>query len=1058
MKSRLTNYVALLLLLFAQMAIAQQRTVTGTVTDGSGLPMPGVSVLIKGTQTGTQTDLDGKFSVSAAPTDVLVFSFIGMTTQEVTASSTTLNVKMVDGAVELEGVVVTALGIKREKKALGYATTTINNAQLTQVVNSSPLESLSGKVAGVDIGAPATPGSTSKVIVRGISSITQSNQPLIVVDGTPLNNTATINGTVNRSYDAGSGLNDIDPNNVETVTFLKGAAASALYGARASNGVIIITTKKGKNSSKISVDFTSSAEMSEVARVAHTQNSFGQGWNGQGYSALSDGAGPSNENGSWGPAFNGEVRPWGTVYNNSQQIKPYVALEDNVRDFYDTGVIFTNSLSISGGNDLSDFNLTFTDFNSDGIVPTTVDQYLKRTLSFNGGIKSGKFSVRTSLNYNQKEQSVVNTGQGDDAGEGSTLQQDLMQIPRDISIVDLQDYKNNPFNSPSYYFTPYATNPWFSVNENSTKLTGSNIYGNVNMNYRINDALSASWQIGGNYRNEGLKSYGAIVNYLDGSPQDLASANQVVGGVTEYRVERSEFDTFFNLNYLTNLTDDFKLDALAGITFNRRESNSLTTSVTGLDVPYFYEITNSPNRPTVAQNNSLRKTAGAYVQAELSFRSKYFLTLSARRDVTSTLPIDNNAYIYPSASFSAILAEKGGDFIKARAGIAQVAADTDPYFTSTTLSTGSAAAYFGTILAPIGGVNYYELDNTLGNANLKPEKTTESEFGLEGSWFNSRITWDASLYYSKTKDLLVLQSIDPSTGFTAQMGNVADLENKGFELALGITPVKTEDFSWTLNYTFTKNLNEVTSVQGGGKTLLNSAYGVNFYAEEGQPVGTFYARVPLKNDAGEYIVNPDTGYYVVSDEEQRIGDSQRDFVMGLQNTIKYKNLSLSFAFDWKQGGEMYSYTKRLNNFTGNGIETAYNNREPFIIPNSVIDNGDGTYSENTTPISRENVTNYWGNTTNNPGIEQGHVIDKTFIRMRDLSLYYSFPAKITDKLGLTKLQFGVYGKNLLLWTPKENPYVDPEVSTFGNDVASEFGEFGSNPSQRAYGATLKLSF
>ncbi|MDI1257307.1 MAG: SusC/RagA family TonB-linked outer membrane protein [Flavobacterium sp.] len=1055
---KLTNYLALLFVLFVQLSFAQGRTVTGTVSDNSGLPLPGVTVSIKGTQNGTATDFDGKFSITATPTETLVFSFVGMKTQEVKATTATLTVKMLDDALELEGVVVTALGIKREKKALGYATTTVSNAQLTQVVNTNPLESLSGKIAGVDISAPASPGASSKVIVRGISSITGSNQPLVVVDGTPINNSFSGSSGATRSFDAGNGINDLDPNNIESLTFLKGAAASALYGSRASNGVIIITTKKGKKESRIKVDFSTSVETSEVARVGHMQNQFGQGWNGQGYSALSSGPGPSNENGSWGPAFNGEVRPWGTVYNNSQQIKPYVALEDNVRDFYDNGLARTNSITISGGNEFSDFSLSFSDLNSDGIIPTNADLLQKRTLSFNGGLNGKKFGVRASINYNQKNQSVVNTGQGDDAGEGSTLQQDLIQIPRDISLVDLQDYKNNPFNSPSYYFTPYATNPWFSINENSTQLTGNNIYGNLNFNYKITSELTATWQIGGNYRTEKLKSYGAIVDYLEGSPQDLASANKVVGGVTEQRIDRSEFDTFLNLNYLKNLSDKFKLDATLGVTMNRRETNSLTASVTGLDVPNYYEIGNSPNRPTILQGDVLRKTSAAYAQAELSYDSKYFLTLSGRVDKTSTLPVANNTYFYPAASFSAIVFEKGADYAKLRVAISQVANDTEAYQTENSLASGTSSAYFGNLVAPFAGINYFELGDRLGNANLKPEKTTETEFGVEANLFQNRISIDASIYYSKTKDLLVDQTLDPSTGFRVQTGNICDLENKGIEIALGLTPIKTKDFSWTLNYTFSKNINEVQNVIGGGKVLLNNAYNVNFYAEEGQPVGTFYAKVPLKNDAGEYVVNPDTGYYVVTDDEQRIGDSQRDFVMGLQNTLKFKNVSLSFAFDWKQGGEMYSYTRRLNDFVGNGIMTTYNDRNTFIIPNSVVDNGDGTYSENTTPISMENIVNYWGNTTNNPGIEQGHVIDKTFVRLRDISLYYTFPSKITEKLGLSNLALGIYGKNLFLWTPDENPYVDPEISTYGNDVASEFGEFGANPSQRAYGAILKLSF
>lgn len=1045
--------------LIVQITFAQQRTVSGTVTDANGLPLPGVSVLKKGTTEGAQTDLDGKFQLQAAPSDVLTFTFIGMKTKELPATSASFTVKLEDDAQELETVVVTALGIKREKKALGYSTTTINKDQLTNVVNSNPFESLSGKIAGVDISAPGQPGASSKIIIRGFGSITGNNDPLYVVDGTPINNSSTGNTTGTRSYDGGNGVNDLDPNNIETLTVLKGAAATALYGSRAGNGVIIITTKRGKNQSKINVDFLSSIEMNEVARVPHLQNEFGQGWNGEGFSALSNGLGPSNENGSWGPKFNGEVRPWGTVYNNTQQIKPYSALKDNVKDFYDIGTLQTNSVSISGGSDFSDFALTFSNLSSDGVIPTDADRYVKRNLSFNGGLKNEKVSVRASINYANKEQSVVNTGQGDDAGEGSTLQQDLLQIPRDVSILDMANYQGNPFNSPSYYFTPYSANPFFGLNENSTKISGHNLFGNVNFNYQITPELSAAWQVGGNYRIENLKSYGAIVNYLTGSPQDLASTNPVVGGVTERRIERSEFDTYFNLNYNKKLSEKFNLNALVGFNYNQQEANSLFASITGLDVPNFYEITNSANRPTVAQANQIKKTFGFYAQAELAFDSKYFLTLTARNDKNSTLPVDNNSYFYPGASVSALLIDNSNTFLKLRAGMAQVGRGTEPYLTESSLIVGSAAAYNGTILAPLGGVNYYELGGILGNLELKPEMTTESEVGLEGNLFGNRVSFDVSLYHRKTTDLIVLVPLDPSTGYGSQSQNIGDIVNKGIELTLGFTPIKTQDFSWNLNYTFTKNDNEVTKVEGNTRIpIVSSGYGITMQAEQGRPVSSFYGRVPLTNDAGQYIVNPDTGYYVVSDEDRYLGNGQRDFVMGLQNTFKYKNISLNFAFDWKQGGEMYSYTKRLSHFVGNGIETTFNDRNTFIIPNSVIANGDGTFSENTTPITTANITNYWGNTSNNPGIERGHLIDKTFVRLRDLNLTYSFSPKIVEQLGLTKLSIGLYGKNLFMWTPDDNPYVDPETTTYGNGIASELGEFGTNPSQRAYGATVKLSF
>ena len=374
MKTKINWYLTLLMALIVQITFAQQRTVSGTVTDANGLPLPGVSVLKKGTTEGSQTDLDGKFQLQAAPSDVLTFTFIGMKTKELPATSASFTVKLEDDAQELETVVVTALGIKREKKALGYSTTTLNKDQLTNVVNSNPFESLSGKIAGVDISAPGQPGSSSKIIIRGFGSITGSNDPLYVVDGTPINNSTSGSTSGTRSYDAGNGVSDLDPNNIETLTVLKGAAATALYGSRAGNGVIIITTKKGKNQSKINVDFLSSIEMNEVARVPHLQNDFGQGWNGEGFSALSNGLGPSNENGSWGPKFNGETRPWGTVYENTQQIKPYVGLKNNVKDFYDIGTLQTNSVSISGGSDFSDFALTFSNLSSDGVIPTDADR------------------------------------------------------------------------------------------------------------------------------------------------------------------------------------------------------------------------------------------------------------------------------------------------------------------------------------------------------------------------------------------------------------------------------------------------------------------------------------------------------------------------------------------------------------------------------------------------------------------------------------------------------------------------------------------------------------
>ena len=1055
MKSKINGFITLIVVLFGHFAFAQVKTVSGTVTDNSGLPLPGVSVLEKGTSNGTQTDFDGNYQLQTKQGSTLVFSYVSMLTQEIIVNSNSINVTLKEDVQELEGVVVTALGIKREKKALGYATTTINNEQITNVVNDNPLASLSGKVAGVDIVAPVQPGATTRVVMRGISSITGSNDPLYIVDGTPLLNSSSSNSSINRSYDAGSGINALDPNNIESITVLRGAAASALYGSRAANGVFIITTKKGKDASKINVDIISTTDFNEVSRVPHLQTEFGQGWNGEGYTQ----GGASNENGSWGPKFNGELRPWGTVYNNSQQVKPYVALEDNVRDFFSRGQTSTNSIRLSKGGENSDFALTFTNMNSDGIVPTKADQLLKRTLGFNGGIKNDKFNIRTAINYTNIEQSAVAAGQGDQAGEGTTLMEELLQIPTDISIVDLADYTNNPFNSPSYYFTPYAGNPYWAVNENGVDIKSNTIYGNINLTYNITPKLFASWQVGGNVQNERTKSWGAIVKFLENTPN--FGNTETVGGVTESQIQRTQFDTYFNLNYNTDISEKFNFGILGGVNYNQRESDFLGATVTALDIPNYYELANSASTPTLTQSNSLRRTLGFYSQAELSYASRIFLTLSSRYDISSTLPIGNNKYFYPAVSLSGVLLQNNSNFLKLRAAYSEVANDAPPYLTNATLGQASAGAYFGNINAPFGGVNYFELGSRIPNAELAPERTNEIEVGLEGEFFNKRITFDLSVYRRFTDGLILSQPVDPSTGYSSITGNFADVENKGIELALSLVPVKNDNFSWTLNYTFTKNLNEVTdTAEGLDEVLLSNPYGINIVAKKGKPIGAFYGAAPEINSDGQYVVDADGRYKTV--ENQYLGDGQRDFAMGLQNVLNYKNFTLNFAFDWKQGGLMYSNTKRLSHFVGNGIETTYNDRNPFIIPNSVQEvtdtNGNVTgYTENTTPITYAGITDFY-NTQRNPGIEPTHLVDKTFVRLRDVNLTYRLPSKLTNRLGLTNIALGLYGKNLFLWTPGDNPYIDPEVSTYGQGIVSDFAEFRANPAQRAFGGFVKLSF
>jgi len=674
--------------------------------------------------------------------------------------------------------------------------------------------------------------------------------------------------------------------------------------------------------------------------------------------------------------------------------------------------------------------------------------------------------VKVNLNYVKKDQRAVNTGSGDDAGEGATLVQEMIQIPSDISIVDLKDY-HSTFNNPSNYFTPYASNPYFLLNENSTKIDGNRFYGNTNFTYKFNSKFSAVYQIGGDYRMEKIKSYGALVEYTEGSSQDANGTIPTVGGVTELRTERTELDSYLNFNYNTNISEDFTFNALLGFAANERKLDQLQGRITELDLPNYYELSNSASKPTVAQNNAVQRVFGVYGSLEGSFKNRIFLTLTGRNDWSSTLPQDNNSYFYPSAALSGVILDTDKTFVKLRGGWSKVAKDANPYFTSTSYLQAVAGANFGTITFPIGGINAYEYSNVLGNSALKPETTTETEFGLEGNFFSRRVNLDASVYNKKTADVIYNKAVAASTGFTQQTGNIMDVTNKGIEISLGLVPIQTENFTWNFNTTFTKNESNVDRIfDGSDKIELINGRDVTFNAQVGHPLGVYMSKVPKTNAAGQFIVD-DKGYYVPTTEQQEIGNSERDFAMGFVNKFTYKNVVLSFGVDWKQGGEMFAETKYLEYFVGNGIETTYNGRNNFVIPNSVhevVNGGVTTYVENSTPISSfvtagtGNITNFY-DTQYNPSTAREFIVDKTYVRLRDISLTYNVSSEIAKRIGFVNASVSIYGKNLFLWTPNGNAYVDPEVSTFqGSAVSSEFGESYGTPSQRSYGTTLKLTF
>ena len=1045
------------LMLFGSIAIhAQDIQIKGTVTSAEdGSPVPGVSVVIKGTKTGMATDVNGTYSLTAPSDATLVFSAVGMKQQEVpVAGQTTINVTMETEVVGLEEVVVTALGIKRSEKALGYAATQVTSEEITKSRTNSALNSLQGKIAGVNVStASGAPGASTKVILRGYSSLTGSNEPLFVLDGVPINNSASNfmdpNNSVNRTQDFGNRINDINPDDIESMTVLKGAAATAQYGSRAANGVIVITTKSGSLNQKLSVDFTSSYMASTPLRLPQLQNSFGQGWNG--HFAF-------EENGSWGPPLDGKERLWGNVVDNSQQLKPFSAQKNNLKDFYEVGSTFMNSLSVSGGTDIATYYLSYNNTTENGVVPGDHDSYKRNTITLKGDIKGKKLTSSANISYINKKSSYVTTGQG---GDGTTVFQEIIQIPRDMSIVDFSDY-NYKFNNLDNYFTVYAQNPYFALNENGDAFNEDRVYGNLDFDYELTKWLKARYRIGTDVSNDQLSDWVAIAKTDPESPN--ASQTQIPGAVTERARLARETNSDLYLISTNKVSSGLTINGLLGYNVNERYFKNSYAYGSSLNVPGFYKLENAtefPIPPSVTE--SKRRLYGVLAQVDFDYKGYLYLSLGARNDWSSTLPENNNSFFYPTANASFVFTDviEGLkpllSFGKLRASWGKTGNDAPPYSVKSVFTPGNIYLPFGQIAFPFAGVNAFEVSNQIGNPELSPELTQEYEFGGDLRFFNSRVNFDIAYYNRITTKQILAVPIATTSGYTTQVKNFGKVRNRGIELMVNLIPVRTSNLNWNITLTYSNNQNEVIELTKGlEKVVLTSVYGIDFVAIPGKPLGTFLGHAPDMDDQGRIIVNA-SGIPTTAADKVEYGNIQPKYLAGITTGLGYKNLSFTCSFDIREGGLMYSYTKRLNFFVGNATNTLYNDRQPWLVPNSVMDDGTGNYVENTVPIDVATVADYWNQTQNNM-ISRDHIIDRSYVKLREVVLSYNLPKKAVTKIKLSDIQISLIGRNLLLWTPKENNIIDPEITTFGNDLLGDFGEFAAGPTIRSFGGSIKLSF
>ena len=1065
MKKRLTVFLACLFLSLGTM-LAQTKVTGIVVSQDDNQPVVGVSVLVVGTSTGTVTGTDGRFSLTVPDgKSQLRFTYVGMEPLVVSARPN-MRIVLRSDNTNLDEIVVTAMGLKRSAKAIGYSAASLGGEEIAEVRTNDVMSGLAGKVAGVQISSTSSdPGASNSVIIRGISSLNGNNQPLYVIDGIPMTNTsisANSLGTnaLNSSFDFGNGANAINPDDVENMTILKGAAATALYGSRAANGVILITTKSGKKQPGIGVEYNGGLQWESVLRLPQSQNDFGQGWYGDK---------TYDENGSWGPKFDGSTLRYGSVYNNSQKMKSYVPIKNNVKDFFDTGFRYSNGVSISNATDLTTFYLSLSQIHDDGIIPTEADSYTKYTFAANASQKIKAFTVSANMNYAFQKNSFVTTGQG-----GGSMYNAIMQTPRDISIAELKDL-DDPFNTPGYYYTPYGiTNPYYILKNYENKYESERFYGKLQLDYDFLKYFKATYRFGldtqTSQRNVGIPNLEKL--FADTYNADASTIAGATGSVVQQTFRQREInqDLFVTFDMPIN---DFNVNAVAGFNGQERRYSYLYGTVENLTIPTFFDLSNSSEIPTVSQYQWKRRLYGFYGQAELAWKNMAYLTLTARNDWSSTLPEDNRSYFYPGITASWIFSEMFNDnlkkiinFGKVRAAWGKTGNDADVYMTrsvyaqATVNSSGWASSAFPFTKT---GTNAYTAGNTLGSNNLSPEMTTEFEVGLNMAFLQNRISFDVSYYDRKSDKQIFSLNMDPASGYSYMNTNLGKVGNKGIEALVTVVPVRTKDFEWSLTWNFTKNKNKVISLPeelGGSVNISQFSGDVGFFLIEGEEVGVFKAYKSKTDAEGHTVVGP-TGIPLQTDDLETVGTMNHDYQMGLGTTLKYKGVSLGIDFDIRQGGLMYSRTADISYFTGNAMQTTYNDRNPFVVPNSVIQsgtdaNGDPIYVENTIALTPTQIYNYWNN--GGPNSSEAFLVDKSYVKLRSVVLSWELPSKWFAKTPLQGAKISLFGNNLLLWTPSSNTFIDPELTSFGNDLDGNFGEYSANPSSRKIGFNVNVKF
>tara|TARA_R110002051_G_scaffold69304_1_gene124601 strand:+ start:21512 stop:24622 length:3111 start_codon:yes stop_codon:yes gene_type:complete len=1035
--------------------IQAQTTITGTVTDSNdGSPLPGANVIVKGTTNGVSTDFDGNYSINVSSgSAILVFSFVGYTAKEVTLTgSTTVNVSLSEDAEQLGEVVVTALGIKRESKALGYSLTEVNGEELANVKQVNAINSLQGKVAGVNITGSATGASgTSKVVIRGASSVSGTNQPLYVVDGIPINNQNLGSASRWGGSDFGDGISSINPDDIASISVLKGGAAAALYGSAASDGVILITTKTGKNQNGLGIEYSSSFLMESVNTGLYDfQNEYGQGNNGIApttqLEALDAGiyAWGSKLDGSSVPQFDGVSRPYSDTGNN-------------VKNFFNTGTTFTNTVAISKGGEDYNFRFSATDLTNEDITPNS--GLNRKSFSLNGGVKMAeKLTLDISGKYVLED--VTNRPRLSDSPGNSNFTVALS--PANINVLDYKPgvYEegttvNGLESRPGYNevgsellistASNYHQNPYFATYRFSNESKKNRFIGSSTLRYNVTDWLYVLGRAG-------IDQYTARITNIE--PYGTAYKN--LGGMTEtaYNVKTVDADVMLGID--KDFGEKFSTKTILGANSNsftneRTELNGQNFVITSLE-----DISNVDTKNYTYKLNKTKK-GSLYFSTELSYDSYLFLTVTGRNDWFSTLSLAGksapNSYFYPSASASFLFSDafempEWLTYGKLRAGYSEIGGGAkDPYalslvygITDTYTATGPS-----TSLGSIGGVN----PDQLPNIALKPFLKSEYEIGFNFKFFDNRLGLDFAYYNNKTTDDIVPITISRTTGYTSAVVNIGEVTNKGLEILLTGTPIETDNFSWNATYNFGYNENNVVKTDDDGNPFFagDQAYGVNSQsgAIVGKAIGAIYGSTFVRNEEG--LIQYDSDGTPTQGPNAFLGNGVAPYTMGLTNNFRYKNFNINFLIDAKFGADIFSGTSAFANYYGASKNTL-EGRESGLTFTGV----DVTGAAFTSTIAPENVNIYYQKLYS---IAEANMQNADFIKFREISLGYNIPSNVLSKTFITSANISFIARNLF-YIMRNTENIDPE-SAFNNSFGAGLERFGL-PSTRSYGLSLNIKF